>query len=277
MLHESAGAAADRRRSSRSRPEGEGEGGDLRHVILVADRFAQFADGEQVLTVSECTALAAAGKAEPTDGEWMLHLGQGIERSDLDALLDDGATKKGSGMRLAAPGLPLSRPVRPPVVHKHRAENVLLADFRNFSKTHCAAGLRIHRDNEHLLDHHATRHVPGMLIVEAMRQICTAQFETSHRPGSPSEYAGIWHRIDISFDSFLFPLHAEVHSVITEFDEAKKSRLRFRTTTSARQNGGVVARAEIEYSMVKQERIDLLEHRKAAGAVQSQLARPQGL
>ncbi|WP_051855787.1 AfsA-related hotdog domain-containing protein [Streptomyces sp. NRRL B-1347] len=237
----------------------------------MADRFAQFADGEQVLTVSECIALAAT-RAERAREEWMLHLGQGIERSDLDALLAGGVTENGSGMRLAAPDLPLSRPVRPPVVHKHRAENVLLADLRNFSKTHCAAGLRIHRDNEHLLDHHATRHVPGMLIVEAMRQICTAQFETSHRPGLPScGYAGIWHRIDISFDNFLFPLHAEVRSEITEFDGEKKSNLRFRTTASACQNGGVVARAEIEYSMVKQERIDVLEHRKATGAARSQL------
>jgi A-factor biosynthesis hotdog protein len=240
-----------------------------KHVILVADRFELVADGEQVLTVAGLAAARSAGDVPAEGCEWVLHCGQGVDRSELADLL-----AREPGMRLAQPVKPAPPPVPLSAVHKYRSENVLLAGLRHPSGTCCAADLRIHKDNELVLDHHSRRHVSGMVIIEAVRQICTAQFETVYRTELPSyDYAGVWHRIDLRFESFLFALPAEVSSEITAADLRRGHSLRFDAVACVRQNGSVVATAGIEYSMVERRRIDILEHRRSRQAVEAMLAR----
>jgi hypothetical protein len=240
-----------------------------RHIIVVADRFAQFAVDDQVATMSELVSLLSSGTA---GGHWVVHLGQGVEDSDceiLEYLVAGGSVAMSIANRDSFPRVPAV----PGMVHKHFPENVVLADVRNPSKEHCLAELRIHKDNELILDHHTGEHVQGIVIIEAMRQICIAQFETGYRAGLPSyDYTGMWTRMNISFESFLFPLQATVESTIVEADLSRESNLKFRASTSVRQNGVLVASSDIEYAMVKQARIDTLERRKSAQAAQAQLA-----
>jgi len=114
--------------------------------------------------------------------------------------------------------------------------------------------------------------VQGIVIIEAMRQICIAQFETAVRPGlPPAGYAGVWKRIDLSFQDFLFPLPATVESLIVESDLDRDTHLKFRATTSVRQQGRTVATAGIEYSMIAQGRVGTLERRKAGQATRAYL------
>lgn len=235
-----------------------------RHVVVVADRFAQFGRLEHVLTMTELRALLSA---DPAGGEWVVHWGQGIRPEDRE-LLDDA----GPLVRIAD-GETLPSPVTPAMVHKQRPENVLLAGVRNVSETHCSAELRIHRDNELILDHHTGQHVQGMVIIEAMRQICIAQFETGYRPRlEPGGYAGLWKRLNLSFDAFLFPVRATVEAEIADADLSRETSLRFLTTATVRQHGQVVASAEIEYSMIKQDRIDTIERSKAGEAAHAQVS-----
>lgn len=243
-----------------------------RHIILVADRFAHFADGKQVLTISGLVSLASSGVEAESDCEWVLHVGQGIEQSDWEILESTGVVGGNFRVRVADSAPLPGRPLAPATVHKHRAENVLLANLRNLSKLRCLADLRIHKNNELILDHTA-KHVPGMVVIEAMRQICIAQFETGYRPELTQwEYAGVWRRMNVSFEDFLFAVPAVVVSEIIEANLEAETNLRFRAATSVWQNDGVVASAEIEYSMIKQERLDALERRKAARTARAQLA-----
>ncbi|WP_410595024.1 AfsA-related hotdog domain-containing protein [Amycolatopsis sp. lyj-23] len=242
-----------------------------RDVVVVADRFAQFARGDRVFTLSGLLALLDSGGLAASDGHWIVHFGQGIDATDGD-LLEAACDKSEGAVRLADPAA-FRQPWAPPVVvHKSRPENVLLAGVHSPLPRHCRAELRIHRDNELVLDHHTGEHVQGIVIVEAMRQICIAQFETAIRPGlPPARYAGVWKRIDLSFEDFLFPLPATVESLIVESDLGRETNLKFRATTSVRQQGRTVATAVIEYSMVVQGRIDTLEHRKADQATRAYL------
>lgn len=242
-----------------------------RDVVVVADRFAQFARGDRVLTVSGLLALLDAGGPRLPDCHWVVHLGQGVDATDGD-LLETACEKSEAAVRLADPDS-FRQPLEPPVVvHKDRPENVLLAGVHSPEPTHCRAELRIHRDNELVLDHHTGEHVQGIVIIEAMRQICIAQFETAIRPGlAPAAYAGVWKRIDLSFEDFLFPLPATVESLIVESDLSRESNLKFRATTAVRQQGRTVATAGIEYSMIVQARVDTLERRKADQATRAYL------
>ncbi|WP_370963669.1 AfsA-related hotdog domain-containing protein [Amycolatopsis sp. cg9] len=249
------------------------EGHTRRDVVVVADRFAQFARGDRVLTVSGLLALLAAGDpdADTDAGHWVVHLGQGVDATDHD-LLEAAREKSGITVTFADPAAFRRVPERSVLVHKDRPENVLLAGVHSPSAGYCLAELRIHRDNELILDHHTGEHVQGIVIVEAMRQICIAQFETAIRPGlATAAYAGVWKRIDLSFQDFLFPLPATVESLIEESDLGRETNLKFRATTAVRQQGRTVATAVIEYSMIAQGRIDALERRKADQATRAYL------
>lgn len=242
-----------------------------RDVVVVADRFARFARGDRVLTMSALLGLLGAGPSEERGCHWVVHLGQGVDATDAD-LLEAACDKSEGTVRLADPDAFRQPPACPVVVHKDRPENVLLAGVHSPVPAHCRAGLRIHRDNELVLDHHTGEHVQGIVIVEAMRQICIAQFETAIRPGlAPAAYAGVWKRIDLSFEDFLFPLPATVESLIVESDLAREGNLKFRATTAVRQQGRTVATAGIEYSMIAQGRVDTLERRKAEQATRAYL------
>ncbi|WIY00206.1 AfsA-related hotdog domain-containing protein [Amycolatopsis mongoliensis] len=248
-----------------------GAGRTHRDVVVIADRFDRFARGDQVLTMTGLLALIDSLGPDTGDGQWVVHAGQGVDGTDRDLI--EAATEKGCApVRLADPDA-----FRPPVaragtVHKDRPQNVLLAGVHAPASGHCRADLRIHRDNELILDHHTGEHVQGIVIVEAMRQICIAQFETAVRPGlGPAGYAGVWKRIDLSFQDFLFPLPATVESLIEESDLGREANLKFRATTAVRQHGRTVATAVIEYAMIAQGRIDALERRKADQATRAYL------
>ncbi|MGW4062962.1 AfsA-related hotdog domain-containing protein [Amycolatopsis sp. NPDC004747] len=247
------------------------EGHTRRDIVVVADRFAQFAREERVFTLSGLLALLGSGGLVAAGCHWIVHFGQGIDAADGE-LLETACETSGGSVRLADPD-GFRRPSEPPVVvHKSRPENVLLAGVHSPAPAHCRAELRIHRDNELVLDHHTGEHVQGIVIIEAMRQICIAQFETAIRPGlAPAEYTGVWQRMDLSFDDFLFPLPATVEALIVESDLGRATNLRFRATTSVHQQGRTVATAGIEYAMIARGRIDTLERRKAGQAARAYL------
>ncbi|MEV4052137.1 AfsA-related hotdog domain-containing protein [Amycolatopsis sp. NPDC049688] len=249
----------------------EPAGHTRRDVVVVADRFARFARGDRVLTLSGLLGLLDSGALQASGCHWVVHLGQGIDGTDGD-LLEAACDKTEGAVCLADPQAFRRPPERPAVVHKDRPENVLLAGVHSPVPEQCRAELRIHRDNELVLDHHTGEHVQGIVIVEAMRQICIAQFETAVRPALASAaYTGVWQRIDLSFQDFLFPLPATVESLIVESDLGRDTNLKFRASTAVRQQGRTVATAGIEYSMIAQRRIDALERRKADQATRAYL------
>jgi hypothetical protein len=249
----------------------------LRHVSVVADRYRRFTDGAQVVTVSDFVRLASSATGRGFGGEWILHLGQGVDHSDWETLESVVAADDTVRMRLSNPEALAARPMPPSVVHKSRPENVLLANFRTGVEGCCSADLRIHRDNELLVDQRDAGDVSEMVVVEAVRQICIAQFETGYRPGArPFDYVGIWRRMNLTFGDFLFALPAAVTFEITEADIRKEFNLRFAATVSMRQHDLVVATAELEYSMIRKERADVLEGREAASAVRSRFEEPAG-
>ena len=245
-----------------------------RHVVVVADRFARFADGQDVLTLSDLLMLVSSGAAAHGGGVWAVHIGQGIEESDCRVIESACGLNGSADVRVADRDSLLRPRVTPRTVHKTRQENVLLANVRNLSNDHCAADLCIHRDNELVLDHHTAEHVQGMVIIEAIRQICIAQFETGYRLEMPQfDYAGIWKRINLSFQDFLFALPATIVAEISSADLSRPAKLNFRARASIWQNGCDVASAELEYCMMEQARFRMIEGRRSGYATRTFLAR----
>ncbi|HEY4452916.1 MAG TPA: AfsA-related hotdog domain-containing protein [Pseudonocardiaceae bacterium] len=250
----------------------DGNGDNSRHFVVIADRFAPFADGERVLTMSGLLVQVALESLDDPGQPWTIHVGQGIDHSDW-RILESACHVRGTPIeRVGGRAFSGGPQVSPDVVHKQRPENVLLSDIRHLSRGYCAADLCIHRNNELVMDHCTGEHVQGMVILEAMRQICIAQFETGYRPELPAfEYSGVWKRIDLSFQDFLFALPATVTAEVTFQDLSRLTNLKFGAHASVCQNGNVVASAEIEYAMIKHERLASMEHARATRASRNYL------
>jgi hypothetical protein len=271
-LHSSIDVPPNLLRAASSLPRIAVESHTNKHVVVVADRFASFTDGERVLTISELLALVSSDAAVASGGTWLVHVGQGMEESDWQLLESACGINGRPGVRIADREALLRSRVAPEAVHKVHQENVLLANLRNLSRDHCVADLRIHPDNELVLDHNTCEHVPGMVIIEAIRQIGIAQFETACRPGLPHfGYTAMWKGLSLSFQDFLFAIPATVVSEIVASDLRKVTNLGFRARVSVWQNGGEVVTAELEYAMIKQERFRTLERRRATQATEAYL------
>jgi len=243
----------------------------MRQVWVVADRFAGFAEEEGVYTTSGFARLAAGWAA---DGEPVtVWLGQGIgdyERGYLDGVV----TRLGIGWLVRFEGGP-GEPAGREVVHKHAESNVLLSDVRAAGDHEYIAGLRLAADNELLLDHQTGCHVQGMVVVEAIRQMFLAAFETGYRHRFPDrDYYTVWNGLDLEFRSFLFPLPALLRCVIESAALADPRRLDFTARVEITQAGQDVAAANSRFTAFDAARIGPAERRRARYAVESLTAAP---
>ncbi|MEV8117431.1 AfsA-related hotdog domain-containing protein [Streptomyces xiamenensis] len=251
------------------------------HVMVVADRFSGFAGPGVVRTVSALAADIGAGlydtengapESGDADGGVRLHEGQGVgrfERAYLQAAID----RRGLAgrIRFADPGL---EPVGRDIVHKRSADNVLLAGLRRTGDRTYTAGIRVHGDNELLLDHQTGEHVQGMVIVEAARQLFLGVFEHGYRDRWPlTSFYIVWNSVRLDFAGFLFPLPAQISGTVREISlERPGQQLEFALHTELSQGGRPVAAGEIGFSALPTDRIAAIERRKAARAVSGVLA-----
>jgi hypothetical protein len=241
------------------------------HLVVVADRFQGFVHDDLVCTVSGLLGRIDTGALDARPGEVWLHAGQGIGRFESQhvraALARRGLSDR---IRLVTDD---AEPAGRDPVHKHRAENVLLAGLRRTGTDSFAADLRVHGDNELLLDHQTGEHVQGMVIVEAVRQLFLGVFETGYRHRRPlRSYYVVWNSVRLTFDDFLFPLPAELSCVVRELSVDDPERLVFEVAVELRQGGRSVASGDIGFTGFDTRLIAPVEHRKAVKAVRRHLA-----
>ncbi|MFJ4274270.1 AfsA-related hotdog domain-containing protein [Streptomyces coelicoflavus] len=238
----------------------------LKSVCLVGDRFSSFATHDGVHTVSSFAAAVRSGEYDGLTGPLLLWEGQGVSAYDRDyvraALEAAGLTRK-----------ILMQPNEPEVVpraeaHKHREVNVLISGLQQQGPDTYRAALRLHSDNELLLDHQTGEHIQGMVVIETFRQMFMAfcdKFVAVQCPEYRHYY--IWHSMDIGFDNFLFPLDADVVCTVESAETDDPSRLRFTVALEVHQAGNRAAHARISFTAYDADRLAPKEHRLAGAAV----------
>src|SRR3989442_1347285 len=143
-----------------------------RTVLLVGDRFAGFAVQDHVLTVAQFLAeLSLIGPGERI----RVQAGQGVTTDEWESVHAE-TVRLGLGgqveFRLTPPTL-----AGQAEVHKRLSQNALIADLREARDGLFTAALRLHNDNELLIDHQTGQHVQGMVAIEAARQMFLAVSE----------------------------------------------------------------------------------------------------
>lgn len=240
-------------------------------LCVVADRFAGFANGDRARTVSGLISMLEDGTLDEGSGELALYLGQGIggfERARIQAAFSQHRPLQ--KLRLVGEE---GAWVTPGLVHKESQENVLLGNLRPLDADHFAADLLIHGSNEFLLDHQTGEHVQGMVIIEAIRQLCIGVFEMGYHARWPArQYLGTWKSMELKFQEFLFPLPAQLNCVVRGMDTSMPANLKFELVATMLQGGRQVASAEITFAMIDAERIARVERLQARRAVKTYLA-----
>jgi hypothetical protein len=243
----------------------------LTTVCLVGDQFHAFATHPAVRTVSGFVAEVRAGCFDKLQGPLSICWGQGVTTYDREFVCDV----------LRVRGLfdsVLLDSEEPPVVnrsrsHKRRESNVVLAGLRQTSEDGYRASLRLHPENELLLDHQTGEHLQGMVVIEAFRQmfvVVCEQFVAVRWP--ERNYCYIWHGMDLRFENFLFPVHADVDCLVRHADVRNPARLRITVDMTVHQAGNSCASARIDFTAFDNARLVGKEHQLAGQTLDAVLS-----
>lgn len=238
-----------------------------RTLLIVGDRFAGFAVHEDVLTVTQFIEEMRLGVYSWDTRPVQVRAGQGVNPVAWE-LVYEQALLLGLAQRL-------DFSYREPLLaargeaHKHRGCNTLIADLRRAEETRFVANLRVHNDNELLIDHQTGEHVQGMVAVEAARQMFLAVSERYHASRHPGRtYYYVIESMNTDFENFLFPLGATVEYRTLRAETDNPDRLSFTAQISVHQAGRRASATTIAYTAFDTQVIEAKEHRRARFAVE---------
>jgi hypothetical protein len=238
-----------------------------RTVIVVGVRFKGFSsEHPDVMTISQILEELQTGM-HGTEGDTIrLRPGQGLTAADwerLQAVVD----RVGVAHRMHLDPF-ASEPLGTEEVHKRLPSNALIAGLHSTEPGVFRAAMRIHNDNELLLDHQTGQHVQGMVVVEAARQMFLAVTERYYvAPERRGGYYFVINSMKTTFENFLFPLAAEIEYRVTEAAVGDPTRLAFAAEIGVHQGGRRCALTEVSFTAFESELIEGKEHRRASAAV----------
>ena len=235
-------------------------------ILIVGQSFVTGTMPEGVHGISEFVSALRQGHYDDAITKYALLFGQGInsydERFVCDELDQRALSKRFFIQRRSFQKSPRS------FVHKHLEKNVLIVDFEAVGENHFRGKLSVDADSELLLDHTSGWHVPGMVILEAIRQMALAATENcgalSHLGRNRDFVIRSW---NTTFENFLFPLDSEIICTILPIKTLKAKRLELRAEISIMQDQRPVTEAEIDFAVYEHDILNSIEGRFAQTAL----------
>ena len=240
------------------------------NLIVVGERFAGFAEQDDVVSVEQFASWLKARCVEPEFDRVNVVLGQGVSDYELEAMRSELA---GSGLQdKVTINVPEVRGLGRHQVHKHRQSNVLVADLVQEGDEY-RASLLIHNDNELLIDHQTGLHVQGMVVIEAARQMFLAVSETfligSHEGRG---YYYVINTLNTTFENFLFPLAAQVVLRVVSISGERSKRVEVDCEVELFQAGRRCSVVRVTFTAFPRERMEPKEAERARRAIEVVLA-----
>jgi 3-hydroxymyristoyl/3-hydroxydecanoyl-(acyl carrier protein) dehydratase len=244
-------------------------------IVLVGERFAPFLAVGLGMSPADFVGAVENGKFDAEPAPRHVHIGQAVGRHAL-ADVTDAVAARGLSDRLLLRPRSRPRPVEARAVHKSHSRNVLVADFEQAEPDVFQAALRIHNDNELLLDHQSSLHVQGVLLIEAARQMFLAACELGYmRRWADRRFAYLIGSTDTRFERPVYPLPAQLVLTTQRAEVDDPRRIRFLVETRILQAGKETTVTTLECSAHPVERLRAIERRTAA-ATADELSRATG-
>lgn len=233
-------------------------------VYVVADRFADFAAVAGGRTLTSLVRALEAGRYDRV-GELVVHVGQGLGDPEVRALRHVLARWGRADVRLVVEP---DRPAPRELVRRESDENVVVTEPVVEESGLHTTRLRLHRDNEFLLDHRPGPHLRSAVAVEAARQAFVAVARRRYlEPRGRGAHDLVIEELRTTFRDFLFPTSAVIRVLVTRCDDTGAGEVSFGATVEVVQAGRPVAVAEVRATAFPAGPLAAHEARRAARAV----------
>lgn len=250
---------------------------NCKKLVVVGDKFNEFANGKDVLTISQLELLTQI-PANIIDKEHEIIVGQGVRKDFAGKVISNQARNAIHGNKLKMCSLEkLVSDKKNAHCHKKLEQNVLigLAEQAEHNPDLYAMPLLIDERCELMADHQTGQHIQGMLLVEASRQAFIGVTEEFIYQQESGRYYVI-NSMAINFSSFLFPLPALVHFEFLEKD-INDRRGRFKAQVRVTQHQTLCATMDVSFTVYPSALITEKEKSLAEVAMQAAIVQQQGV
>lgn len=235
--------------------------------IVVGDRFKKQFPQEQVLSISEAEMLLAQNE-HPKQALTLL-LGQGIPYQRLAQLYD---TVKTHDHVTVLPAAILTKATREQT-HKHEPSNIVISQPLAHGDGTYRAQLLLDEACAEISDHLTGQHIPGMLVVEAARQMMLAVAENFFILKEAKEDSRfVTDKLEISYDDFLLPTPVDIYYIPLTMRRAGVHNIKASCEIEFRQSSKVCAHVHFHFSVIKRDYLEFRENELAKKLVQEVLA-----
>lgn len=239
-------------------------------VVVVGDKFNEFSNGENVVTISQLELITQSSANSPDDNTEFI-AGQGVREDYSGKALDNMHQKRHHDNKTDVANLKqFTTTERNCHSHKKEPHNTLIGTAQRVNEKTFTLPLLIDERCELMGDHQTGKHVQGMILVEACRQTfiaITEEFYMSEKRGL-SYY--VINDMNINFSSFLFPLPAIIHYELLE-QEVNERRSRFKAIVRISQHTTLCASMTISFTAYPAAVISAKETTMADSLTQSML------
>lgn len=249
---------------------------NCKKLVVVGDKFNEFANGKDVLTISQLELLTQI-PANIIDKEHEIIIGQGVRKDFAGKIISNHARNAVHGNKLKMCSLEkLVNDKKNAHCHKRLEQNVLIgsAEQTEHNSDLFVMPLLIDERCELMADHQTGQHIQGMLVVEASRQAFVAVTEEFIYKQDTGRYYVI-NSMAINFSSFLFPLPALVHFEFLEKD-VNDHRGRFKAQIRVTQHQTLCATMDVSFTVYLSGLISEKEKSLAEAAMQATIVELQG-
>lgn len=244
-------------------------------IVVVGDKFNEFANGKDVLTISQLELLTQI-PANIIDKEHEIIIGQGVRKDFASKVISNQARNAIHGNKLKIESLEkFVSDSKNTHSHKRLEQNILIgtAERTEHNINLYAMPLLIDERCELMGDHQTGQHIQGMILVEASRQAFIAITEEFVYQKEAGRYYVI-NSMTMNFSSFLFPLPALIHFEFMEQD-INDYRGRFKAQIRITQHQTLCATMDVAFTVYPSTLISEKEKSLADDAMQAALLQAQ--
>lgn len=239
-------------------------------VFVVGDKFSEFSNEKDVLTISQLELLTQI-PAKIIDNDHEIIVGQGVRDDYAKKVVNNQKRNQIHNNKLNIASLQqLASTHKNAHTHKKLKHNVLIGRAEKAGDNLYTLPLLIDERCELMADHQTGQHIQGMLLVEACRQTFIAVTEEFFFNGDSNKYYVI-NGMAIDFSNFLFPLPAQIHYDIIEQD-VRARRARFKAQIRVTQQETLCATMDVSFTVYPSEVISSKEQELAIQAAHTALA-----
>jgi hypothetical protein len=244
-----------------------------RVMLVVGDKFAQFAVGKDVITLSQlCGLLGLPAGMMPSTQRVVLMPGQGLGDDDIEMVLTQAGRSAHADRFDLTVWRQAPKRAHGDRSHKRDARNTLISEPRRLEEDVFELDLLVDEDCELMSDHQTGQHLQGMLLLEAARQSFLAVTEAFFLPQDGTKFYFVINEMSVTYNAFAFPLDARIRYLIREMDIASPHRQRFVADIVVVQCGVTAASFRTSFTVFEDGRIASKEGVLAQEAFNSHMA-----